>query len=261
VRHPDAEILALLALGEPVDDEAAAHVRSCQECRDELQDLERVVTIGRDLDEVERDPPRPPEHVWASIAAAVEEGRDDAGTSSGGLRVVEDRADDGVRADPGAGGPVEDVDEDGTAPGRGRRFFAALAAAALLGAVAGAGVVSLWDPTPPAEVVATTQLEPIRGDGDGDARLERVTDGLVLEVAAQTLPGTPGYYEVWLIDPETFEMISLGPLRADGRYAVPEGLDTGRYSLVDISAEPHDGETAHSGDSLLRGELGDESSA
>ena len=36
---------------------------------------------------------------------------------------------------------------------------------------------------------------------------------------------------------------------------LPPGADLNRYRLVDVSAEPHDGDAAHSGKSLLRGTL------
>jgi hypothetical protein len=36
---------------------------------------------------------------------------------------------------------------------------------------------------------------------------------------------------------------------------VPPGTDLNRFRLVDISDEPHDGDSTHSGRSLLRGTL------
>jgi hypothetical protein len=60
---------------------------------------------------------------------------------------------------------------------------------------------------------------------------------------------------VWLIDPTVSKMVSLGPLRDDGVYDVPAGVDPFAFPIVDVSAEPVDGNPAHSGDSLLRGQL------
>jgi hypothetical protein len=40
-----------------------------------------------------------------------------------------------------------------------------------------------------------------------------------------------------------------------GRLTVPEGVRPGDYPEVDVSLEPDDGDPAHSGDSVLRGEL------
>lgn len=50
-------------------------------------------------------------------------------------------------------------------------------------------------------------------------------------------------------------MVSLGPSRPDGRYAVPSGVDAGRFPVVDVSLEPPDGDPTHSGTSVLRGTL------
>lgn len=36
---------------------------------------------------------------------------------------------------------------------------------------------------------------------------------------------------------------------------IPDGINIARYDLVDISAEPFDGNPAHSGDSIVRGQL------
>jgi hypothetical protein len=36
---------------------------------------------------------------------------------------------------------------------------------------------------------------------------------------------------------------------------VPDGLDLTRYSLVDVSIEPYDGDPVHSRDSVVQGQL------
>jgi hypothetical protein len=40
-----------------------------------------------------------------------------------------------------------------------------------------------------------------------------------------------------------------------GTFVVPADLDPDTYTVVDISIEPRDGDEAHSGRSVLRGEL------
>ncbi|HEX5366505.1 MAG TPA: anti-sigma factor [Acidimicrobiales bacterium] len=60
---------------------------------------------------------------------------------------------------------------------------------------------------------------------------------------------------MWLIDEDVRGMVSLGPSRPDGRYAVPSGVDAGRFPVVDVSLEPPDGDPTHSGTSVLRGTL------
>ena len=64
-----------------------------------------------------------------------------------------------------------------------------------------------------------------------------------------------GYLELWLIDPTVTRLVSLGPLRTDGIYDIPAGVDPAAFPIVDVSVEPVDGDPTHSGDSVLRGEL------
>jgi hypothetical protein len=62
--------------------------------------------------------------------------------------------------------------------------------------------------------------------------------------------------EVWLLTPEVDGLISLGYLTgASGEFIVPDSVDLDRFSVVDISAEPLDGDPTHSGDSIVRGAL------
>ena len=87
-------------------------------------------------------------------------------------------------------------------------------------------------------------------------RSSRPTAGPELVVDVSDLSTGDGFYEVWLIDPETFQMIGLGALTdSAGRFPIPEGLDLSRYTVVDISLEPLDGDPVHSTDSVVRGEL------
>jgi len=85
----------------------------------------------------------------------------------------------------------------------------------------------------------------------------------VLQVWLDELPDTgEGFFEAWLIDADTGAMVSLGPVRTLGQgevtaeLAVPRGLDVDVYDVVDVSAEPLDGDPTHSGVSLARGTLG-----
>lgn len=84
-------------------------------------------------------------------------------------------------------------------------------------------------------------------DDDGQARLELDLDGV--EAPAGT------YLEVWLLAADLSRLTSLGPARPDGRYVVPRGVDVDVSPVVDVSAEPPDGDPAHSGNSLVRGSL------
>jgi hypothetical protein len=113
--------------------------------------------------------------------------------------------------------------------------------------------------------VSAAPLEPLpEGDaadrGRGDARVVETAAGPELQVSVAGLPQTPGYHAVWLIDPESGEMVAIGVLpgtagTASGVFPLPPGLDLDTFDLVDVSDEPLDGDPTHSGNSLLRGTL------
>lgn len=132
----------------------------------------------------------------------------------------------------------------------------AAAAITVLGTVAVLG--DRGGPAPRQAVLASAPLAAYGNtpkDANGDARV--FADGrLHLHVA--NLPDVPGYYEVWLINPTTMEMFSVGVLRGgsgDALLPLPPNVDLEAYSVVDVSAERYDNQPAHSGDSLLRGTL------
>jgi anti-sigma-K factor RskA len=91
----------------------------------------------------------------------------------------------------------------------------------------------------------------------GEARVLCSGPNLRLHLHVAGLPLQPGYYEVWLIDPDSMEMTAVGVLGDGGDVLLPlaSTTDLRKYRLVDISAEQYDNNQAHSGDSLLRGQL------
>jgi hypothetical protein len=105
-------------------------------------------------------------------------------------------------------------------------------------------------------VVAEVALDQLEGGGSGRAELIEGRDGqLLLRVDTEGLEPGDGYLELWMIDPSVTRLVSLGPLRAGGVYDVPAGVTPADFPIVDISAEPVDGDPTHSGRSLLRGQL------
>jgi hypothetical protein len=248
VQHLDPDRLVDLALFDSsADTDESVHLTACQGCRAEIDALKQVAEIGAETQSV-RDLPAPPESVWAGIAAAT-----------------------GVSAEPGAEpGPAQDdvVRPIDTARGNGRRRhrprkwlppFLLATAAAVLAIVGTVAVADLIGRQPAQDVIARATLQPLRGappSARGDAE---VLGGDVLRVDVSQLPLTAGYYEVWLLNPDdTSKMQSLGSLSGKSDEVVlpiPPGTDLNTYRLVDVSAEPHDGNSAHSGDSLLRGTL------
>ncbi|WP_433316571.1 anti-sigma factor [Micromonospora sp. CA-269861] len=238
MQHLDHDRLVFLALGESeADNGESTHLGTCAHCRTELVTLERVAGLGTETQGL-ADLPDPPEHLWQGIEAQVRAAEAESTVT---------------RLDPARR----------SRRGRGWSRWAATAvtaaAAAAVGVVGTVSVLRPDDPTPtPTPVVVASA--PLAAYGatpptaKGDARV--LQDGqLHLHVA--NLPSVPGYYEVWLINPTTMEMFSIGTLGGDpdALLPLPPNVDLKSYSVVDVSAEQYDNNTRHSGDSLLRGTL------
>ncbi len=126
MQHADPDQLALIALGEPLDDDAAeltAHLERCDVCRREIDALRQTVTLARETVEY-RGEVRPPEAVWDRItgdlglSAALGSGSSSDVEPSDGLHLSGPGAPrspgDGpmVRRSPGARSG-RDLDSDG----------------------------------------------------------------------------------------------------------------------------------------------------
>ena len=227
MQHPSEDDLALLALGETVPG-VADHVLQCPACDGEVSALRATVATARSSDMLELT--APPPAVWQRIA-------DELGI-----------------AEPSAAQPDEVVVPLRRPPWR-RGLTAA--AAALAVAAAATGVLALVGGPPTSDEVRA----PLVALGPTSARGEVVLaagDGRrSLVVEASGLPEADGFYEVWLLDLERDRMVALGVLddSGRGRLTVPDGVQVGDYPEVDVSLEPDDGDPAHSGDSVLRGQL------
>jgi hypothetical protein len=253
--HIDQDALALLALGEVASDTDAAHLRDCADCRGELAELRRVVSLARPqhADPQQTDPGHgapqqgagrdvplapPPAAVWDGIAAEL------------GFGIEAHRQ-----------------------PRRGRtrtRITVLVPVVGVVGIVVGLGIAALPGvrtapaPRPTPAVVSRATLDALPGWGGsrGRAELERSSDGgleLVVDVAAgQPAAGSadPPLREVWMMRSDHSGLVSVGFLdRGRGRFTVPAGVDPTSYPVIDVSAEADDGDPAHSGDSIVRGTL------
>ena len=219
--HCEPQTLSLIALGEQPSAEDAMHLVTCDTCRRDWESMRATVDVARDLEDDEL--LTPPDHVWAAIAEEIS-------ADSGTLVPMRSRR----RAAP----------------------WIALAAAVgvVLGGVVGA---SLMRSAPP-EVVASVALEPLADySTTGTATVEVVDGSEMLAVDVSGLPATDGYFEVWLLAPDASSMIALGTLGAGESTVLPlpAGVSLADYPVVDISAEPYDGDPAHSTDSVVRGTL------
>ncbi len=243
----------------------------------DLAALRRLGAVARALRDDDFATEDPPPAVWAAIAAAVHAPA--TGTSEPRSPLAPDPADApaGPRAVPRpTPTPPEPPPREGerdTPPAppessppvplrRGGRHAVPvrwrLAAAAAVVLVVAAGAVTVAGRDSGPDVLASAVLEPlVDATGPGEAELVS-SDGttrLDVSLSAAGLPDPDGYYEVWLIDREVRGMVSLGPVRDDGTYDVPSDVDVAQFPIVDVSAEPADGNPTHSGSSVLRGTL------
>ncbi|MFL6182100.1 MAG: anti-sigma factor [Actinomycetes bacterium] len=237
--HAPDDLLALHATGDPLPDPTSRHVAECPLCTSRLAEFSRLVTNGRGTSRSDV-PATPSPEVWAGITAELGLS---AGTESShsGAEIV--------------------------AIGSARRSWTTswLVAAVAAGVVAGAvlttagGLLTDDEQAPVAAppVVAETTLAALpKKQGTGRAEIVETGQGKELVVDVSNLTSGDGFYEVWLIDPDTFQMVGLGALtNSEGRFPIPDGLDLSEYRVVDVSLEPLDGDPVHSRDSLVRGEL------
>jgi anti-sigma-K factor RskA len=208
-----------------------------------------------------------PEGLWDRIAAAVEADAPvpsgDAEPTAPGASSNGDRArftvHDGELAD------APSTAAAGAERTHRWRTIVLGAAAAIAVLAIGAGVFAAARDEGPTEVAAA-ELTPFDGAQVGDAggRVELVEDGdqVRLRVDMHDLPApAPGtFYELWLLDPETGEPVSIATMK-DGSsdvttdIDVPPGTDTARFDVVDVSVQEESAGPEHSGDSVLRGTL------
>ena len=269
--HDDA--LTLLALGEAPTEEESTHLELCPTCRADLGSFRRVVTAARqagaeepgtaaaaDADHSGLQPPGP--DVWAGIHRELnldDALRNDPLASPNAFAAdATDPARPSPKAAAAAGTPQGNVRP--LAAARHRRRGAWLAAAAAAVVVAGAGTwatLRAVEPDPGPEVVASAELSPLPAYSDtGSAVIDRLPDGRRELVVTSTGDDAQGYREVWLLAPDATSMVSLGTMEGtEAHFELPADLDLSRYPVVDVSDEPYDGDPAHSGDSILRGEL------
>jgi predicted anti-sigma-YlaC factor YlaD len=249
MQHVNPDTLALLALGEDVATaEERTHLDDCSECRARLGELADAAAVGRTVIDLER-LAVPPDRVWDAIARELRLTDEDAPPRSIALL---DR--------PAAGERPADAADQVAPPRRrrARRLLLALAAVVVLLVAGTAGTVALLhagDPT----VVARADLKHLPGwsGSSGRAEIDQYADGRrVVVVTTNLRPSASAGHEVWLMDAATGSRIGLGFLKGpSGAFVLPKRVDLATYSNIDVSAEPHDGDPAPSGPSIIRGPL------
>jgi hypothetical protein len=269
--HLTDERLVDLALGLPADESESEHLTTCPTCAAVYAGVADTVSLTRTIDSTVL--VAPPARVWEAIQAQIR-------TEGTAPPLSESVTDEPVRAElsrRGLSGDESAGDEsEGTVTSlsgrhrRGRRSVSALpgawllAAACVLGIVLGVGGAALagrmaTEPAPSETTVATADLTPLDSPTtQGSAALVDRPDGLDLSVSAAGLDPGEGYLEVWLINRDLTRMVSVGVLPSDATEIVlpvsQDLIDEG-YVIVDISREQFDDKPAHSGDTVVRGEL------
>ena len=151
---------------------------------------------------------------------------------------------------------------------RRRRIAALIGAVLILGAAITAALVLLIDTevhearAPTTKVIGQLLLEPIEGGSDQNQGIavvaQRGKDRSLIVQARLRRTGERQAYEVWLYNSDR-DAVSLGAQVTDenGNYQgagrLPAPLE--RYKFIDVSLEKLDRNTAHSGNSVLRGEV------
>ncbi|MDN5803496.1 MAG: anti-sigma factor [Microlunatus sp.] len=275
--HTNSEVLALVALGET--DAASAeeldHIAHCPICEHEVTELGDLADVGRTIsDHFTLEAPSP--QVWERIRAELGFADD---FSSRLLPSVGPDAPAPVSRDLDGGRPPEperpgspitpaatDSESDDVYPldrvrGPRRRQVFSLALAAVLALLAGIGGTLAWQQlrTPNETVIASAPLDalPDWSGAAGEVKLEEDPSGRkVLVVTMSTPRPVDAIQQVWLIDRQIKGMVPVGQLTEPvERFTLSADVDVSRFPIVDISAEPPDGNVAHSGNSIVRGTL------
>ncbi|GAB3122778.1 hypothetical protein GCM10027056_13640 [Glaciibacter psychrotolerans] len=241
--HLDEETVVMIALGDgELTRDQRDHVSACPRCTAELAAIHSLVTTGRAA--VGEKLEMPATGVWRAIHSEL------ALTDAVAKDPLQTTDPPTPRAERSAS--VTPLHRDRSRSGGFRQWWPLAAAALFVGIITGVIGTNLW-PVATERVLAEASLEPFPNwNASGSATLADI-DGLrQLQVNLDAPSG--GLREVWLINPETSGLVSLGLLDGSrGQFSIPSDVDLRQYSVVDISQEPDDGNPAHSGDSIVRG--------
>ncbi|MGO4807207.1 anti-sigma factor [Arthrobacter sp. 2MCAF15] len=280
MEHLDAELLSLMALGEPLGTDADAdHLANCPQCSETLRGLQHAVHIAT-LDPTGIELEKPGSQNWTAIhqtlglspnlATDPLTRRTDWPPESSGTPPTSPAAEE----TPPRHGEEPEAAPTPLRPGAKNRharpglWMTAAAAGIVLGTAAGwtaAGVLghpgspapASTQSVPAAIVLAQTSLTPLPAHtGSGDAQVKQLPDGtrqLTIRLSNDHISGFRG---VWVGSADLSKMVSLGVLANDsGVFTIPAGIDLAQYPIVDISDQPYNGNPAHSADSIARGTL------
>lgn len=257
MEHTDPDALALVALGEPLTDPAVLeHLAACASCRHEVEALRSTVSVARST-VGESALQAPPAQVWHGVRAQL-------GLSADLEPVMPVAVPSAVASSStpnDAARAVVALDAVRERRAGIRRLVLTVAASAAAAAIVAGGML-VWGAAAPRDagvLIASAQLDalPAWSGAAGQATVAERPDGeRVVRVSLDAEVGEGVVREVWLLTENIDGLISLGYLTgASGEFVVPASVDLTEFSVVDVSAEPLDGDPTHSGDSIARGAL------
>lgn len=238
MNHPELDELLAVVRDDAVAEDVRRHLDECEQCAADVASVVRL-DAAAELIGTTRVP--------------------------GGSVVPASSVWDRIQAELATEGPVAAAEP--AEPRRARRSVVVAVAAAVAGIVIGGlggflltddGPVSPDRNGPGAGVpIAVGTLVPEgRSSVSGEAQMSQDDSSRSLTVTFSEIVPGPGYVEAWLLDPATNEMLALGVLDPEGgTVTIPPDADLSRFTTVDISREPYDGDPAHSAESLARGVL------
>lgn len=261
--HTNPEVLALRALGEDVGTPAERdHIDACPTCSEEVAELARLAHVGRSATTSEA-LATPSPAVWERIRTELGFDQPDADPTRTADVSTSTNAPTATVSDisGGWGGSAA----RSTPPRRtsASRRFLALAVAAALALVVGIGVGVGYERQsnrPRERVIARAELNALPQWQGATGTAEVLADGTgnrVLVLKMSTPKPVVGTREVWLIDTQVKGMKSMGVMSdSEARFEIPRGMSLFRFPIVDVSDEPpNDPSPAHSGNSIVRGQL------
>lgn len=251
--HPDDEVLAALALGDPgIDQDQQHHVEVCPRCTTGLDELRRTLRIAaagappglERPDDLER----PGAEVWSAVTAEVRDLTAAARSAKPGSGSVAPPVRLGPRRQPRRGVPVAVV--------------LLVATLCLVAGALGGFLLTPASEDPPVDQVvvevATAELDMVDdGLSTGTATVSRTGSGTDLMLSLPRVDPAGGYLEVWLLDRDLDRMVSVGVVGDSWTpsFSIPRRLLQDGYVVVDISRQSFDEGPTHSGDSIMRGTL------
>jgi anti-sigma-K factor RskA len=258
--HLDSELLAGHVLGDTdqLDVDQRKHLATCARCRADVEELSRIVELGRDGADLAR-PMVGEQALWRAIS-------DELGLDTPAVEPAISSADPSPKLEPvetPSPAPLgqkrsrrDEVQQGRWAP----RRWAVLVAAGV-GILLGVGVTAVVNQVrTDVQIVSTTTLTALPGQsGRGQAELVSDNGETALRINVEGSAPSSEFREVWLINNDGKRMYSLGvlPATGSGTYPVPAQLGDSLdgFTIVDVSIEPYDGNAAHSLKSQVRGTL------